>query len=98
MSKGEISDGLENTILFTEITDSDILWSEPATCGSKGWRCRNGRPTPTAFLRPAGQPRAQSDRGRWRPAVYDSLRHPGEVAQALLTIAGGEADSRISFP
>ena len=91
VSKGEISDGLENTILFTEITDSDILWSEPRDLRLEGLEVQKRRTNPNS-ISSAGwrQPRANrigADGDRQFTIPFDI---PARSLRALLTIAGGE--------
>lgn len=90
----DISDGQENTILITEIGNSNIHWMEPRDLVFESLRFlphpRESSPTAISSHHPAGPGVAFVNHG------YDRLRKSlsDSTLQSLFTIAGGESIGR----
>lgn len=92
VSKSQISDGLENTILLVEIAKSKIHWSEPKDLQFDEMSFTINHPTKPSISSPhAAGPGVVFADGRFRRI---SKTMPPDILKALLTINGGEDISR----
>lgn len=92
VSRREIVDGLENTLILAQSADSDVLWMEPRDIDVRHYSFKVNQPGTLGISGPKG----------WRPlilfadgraAVLDDLVSPS-LLRALTTIQGSEPVTR----
>ena len=88
VGEGDVSDGLQNTLLVVEMSDSGIHWAEPRDVKADEMSYRTNDPDrPCIRSRHAGGANVALCDGSVK-YLWDSI--PPQLIKALTTIAGGE--------